>query len=119
MNAQGWLIYNLAYLTLYPKYDCWDKDGEIIPDDSDDYVNKCRPEYFCQEQNGIRWDVDWSNDKSIENWISKFGLNCASGLTISSFGMLYFSGFAVGSTFWPRQADFMGRKPFVILTLLI
>ena len=119
MNAQGYLIYNLAYLTLYPKYDCWYQNGEAIPIDSDDYDIKCKPNYFCEESNGISWEVDWSNNESIQNWISKYGLNCASSLTISSFGMLYFSGFAVGSSFWPRQADFLGRKRFFIFTMLL
>ena len=47
MNAQGYLVYNLAYLTLYPRYECWYPDGTEIDPESDDYDEMCAPEYFC------------------------------------------------------------------------
>ena len=104
-NAQGYLVYNFSYLTLYPDFNCFYQDGSQIPVDSDDYDNMCKPSYFCEADTNlmnIKYTVNWEGENSLYNWISKYDLNCASHLTISSFGMLYFGGFAVGSTFWPR-----------------
>ena len=114
INAQGYLIYNIAYLTLYPKYDCWFPDGTQIRSQEDQEAY-CNPQYFCDPVHEVSWKVDWDADESLHNWISKYGLDCASGLKISSFGMLFFSGWTTGSFFLPRQADFRGRKKFYML----
>ena len=109
INTNGWLIYGLSYLLLYPKYNCTYPDGSEIPDDSDDYISYCNPQFFCAND-AYGWSIDWNDHNSLHNLTDKFNLNCASKLTISSLGMLFFGGFAAGSPFIPRMADVYGRK---------
>ena len=51
---------------------------------------------------------------SLYNLTWKYNLHCSSQLLISSFGMLFFTGFAVGSFFIPANSDKYGRKLVLI-----
>ena len=88
INATGYLIYAMPYFLLYPKFDCFYQDGSPIPEDSNDYENKCIPEYFCEKSNGITFNSDYNDPTTLENWISKYDLVCAGKFVISSFSML-------------------------------
>lgn len=101
-NTNGWLLYGLSYLILYPKFDCTYPDGSSISRTSPDYKSMCNPSYFCVAENNVGYDVDWEDSTSLYNLTYKFNLNCASKFIISSLGMFFFSGFAVGSLFIPR-----------------
>jgi hypothetical protein len=102
INTNGWLIYGLSYLLLYPKFDCTYPDGSPIDGLSNDYKSMCKPDYFCDADNAIGYSVDWEDHTSLYNLTYKFNLNCASKFTISSLGIFFFTGFAIGSLFVPR-----------------
>ena len=79
----------------------------------------CIPDYFCDSSNSISYSIDWSDHISLYNFSYKFNLYCASPQTLSYLGMLYFSGFAIGSPFIPRLADIYGRKKSFYTCLFI
>jgi len=95
MGAGGWFIYGLSYLLYYPKFVC---TGDIDPDN---YHDRCKPEYFCDESHGVHYTIDWDDEYSLNNWMKKYEMYCASSFVISLFGMCYFLGLAVGSTIFP------------------
>ena len=67
----------------------------------------------------INWQIDSTSDVSLTNLMSKHDLVCASPLLISSFGMLYFAGWAFGSLFLPNLSDKYGRKYFYFFFLIL
>jgi len=107
-NTTGYMIYNLAFLLLYPKFDCTYSDGSPIPEAN--YADYCQPEYFCDASHDISYTIDWDATTSLKNWMTRFDLICASPLMISSFSMLYFFGLAIGSIFLPVLGDVIGRR---------
>jgi hypothetical protein len=109
INTNGYLVYGLSYLLLYPKFECKYPDGSPIDDGSKDYENYCKPDYFCDTSNNIGWSINWNDHTSLYNLTWKFNLYCASK----------FTGFACGSPFIPRMADIYGRKRIFWLCLFI
>ena len=82
------------------------------------YEQKCNPKYFCQNPREIRWHRDESSPVTLDNFINKYDLDCSGHLVISSFGMLFFAGFAMGSLIIPSWSDQYGRKKFFIGALV-
>ena len=79
----------------------------------------CEPNYFCHDKNHISYEIDYEDEKSLNNWVKEFNLVCASSFTISSFGMIFFLGYAIGSAIIPKLADLYGRKrPFFACNVL-
>ena len=110
MTTTGWLSYNLGYLLLYPTANCVDSITGVKIDEKD-----CEPQWYCNPDNHITYKIDDNSDMTLTNWIDDFDLLCASKLEISSFGMLFFSGFTIGSMILPQYGDIYGRKiPFYI-----
>ena len=72
MCTFGWLGYGFSFLLLYPKFDC---EGEI---NEWNYEERCQPSYFCDEANGVTFTIDWSDPKSLENWMTRYELYCHS-----------------------------------------
>ena len=95
MTSVGWLVYGLSYLLLLPRFVC---AGNI---DEDNYADRCKPEVFCDESEGVLWEIDEKDPISLNNWMKKYEMYCASSFTISLFGMCYFLGMAIGSTILP------------------
>lgn len=110
--AEGFVTYGYAYFLLYPKFECF-KNGELIPQDSDDYEKYCTPSYFCNKrESDVNLDV-WMNPVStstLRNWIIDFDLLCASHLEISFFAMSAFIGLSIAFFILPRMQDIYGRK---------
>mmetsp|Transcript_16487 Transcript_16487/g.27995 ORF Transcript_16487/g.27995 Transcript_16487/m.27995 type:complete len:250 (+) Transcript_16487:334-1083(+) len=79
----------------------------------------CVPSYFCEEANGITYEVVEESQITLDNWIKKYDLICAKPIIISSFSMSYFVGFAVGSIFVPTLGDIYGRKKVFLINMLI
>lgn len=79
----------------------------------------CEPNYFCHNKNNITYEIDYDDEISLNNWVQEFDLVCASSFTISSFGMIFFAGYAIGSAIIPKLADLYGRKrPFFAINVL-
>lgn len=67
------------------------------------------------------WRIDYSNKDSIHNWVDpeKLNLTCVRQDVLGLIGSMYFAGFVVASTFVPQQADRFGRKPVLIIDLVV
>ena len=52
INAGGWATYIIGYLLLYPKFEC-----EGIADGTEEYKEKCVPNYFCEASNNVNWSI--------------------------------------------------------------
>jgi len=63
--------------------------------------------------------VDQEDRISLDNWLQKYQLICASSLMISSFSMSFFTGFGLGSLVVPRFGDMYGRRRVLLLCLSI
>ena len=63
--------------------------------------------------------MDYTSRKSIRNWITQYGLECASDFELSMVGSSFFIGCFFGSFVLPRQADVIGRKPMFVLGLVL
>jgi hypothetical protein len=79
---------------------CYDKiSGDAVTGDD------CKPNYFCDADHNVGYDIIKDDELTLTNWITDFDLICASKFTISSFAMAFFI---------PQQADVLGRKkPFI------
>jgi MFS family permease len=115
-NSCGWCMYNLAYLFLYPTFECTQQDDQgnwvAIPSDSD----KCAPSYFCKNLDSVHWQIDYSSGTTLDNWVSKYDMVCSN--LIPYFGMTFFTGFAISSIFVPSYSDLHGRKGIYVFSLL-
>ena len=69
----------------------------------------CKPEYFCTHPE-VDWHIVKDHMYTLNNWMSKYDLYCASNLMVSAVGISFFIGFALGSAFLPNMSDKRGRK---------
>ncbi|CDW78574.1 solute carrier family member 5 [Stylonychia lemnae] len=100
-NSSGYLFYGLAYLELYPVYKC----PTDIP--KCDHTDKCRDPSI---------QVDWSNDKSLHNWVEKLDLTCAKPFQVGLIGSMFFAGWTAACIIVPRIGDIYGRKWIVFFS---
>jgi MFS family permease len=65
------------------------------------------------------YSINYSNEFTLENWIIKYQMICASKDKIATFGSLILFGFFFGSVFFVRIGDKIGRKPVVLVSTVI
>ena len=119
MNTTGFEQYALSYILLYPTYDCFDSStGVKIDPNSKEFSDKCTPNYFCDHDDVTYKKVD-DSIYTLDNLIEQYDMQCAGKLVISMFGMMFFTGFAIGSVVFPPLADKHGRKKLYLLALLM
>lgn len=58
--------------------------------------------------------MDYSKEETLENWIQKLDLYCATDYTMGLFGSMFFAGAFIGSFILPRLADLFGRRPIYL-----
>ena len=76
-----------------------------------DYVEKCNPHNFCEANNQISWTIDYESPMTLKNWMTSYPeLICSSPFYIGLAGMMYFTGFAIGSAILPTLGDKYGLK---------
>lgn len=125
-SAPSIVVYNYAFFLLYPSYLCKDSaSGEWV---------HCSREQMCastlsfrnrtmgmgpedMEVEGVfESQVDWQNQYSLRNWITRLNLDCrGDALIISLFGSYEFFGQLVACMVFPPLADLFGRKLFTFI----
>ena len=95
----GFLSFALPLVELFPQFQCYDSNTQI-------YFN-CSREDACETND---WRVDWSDQRSIHNWISDLELYCVDKWKIGLFGSLYYFGYLIGSISFINLSDIYGRK---------
>ena len=92
-NQDGFLVYNLSYLLLYPKFECnYLPSGEHINDDDPAYKDYCNPQYYCANPDKIEIMADMNDSISLKNWMYYQDILCDSSFLVGLFGMLNFIG---------------------------
>ena len=79
----------------------------------------CTPDYFCSNNSTIKWQRDDDNPRSLDNLMKEYKMDCESKLVISMFGMMFFTGYAIGNIILPTLSDKYGRKWFFVMTMFV
>lgn len=70
----------------------------------------CEPKDFCNDP-GVQWQIDYSDQKSLYNWVEKLSLVCRPQWQVGLLGSSVFIG-TVMTFFLPVLSDKYGRKSF-------
>ncbi len=106
----GLLIYALSYLH--------DQDQvHVICSYNDGTSGPCSRDIACNADSVASYAVDWSTSK--RNFITDFNEYCSPQYLLDLQGTIYFAGIIVGSLVSMRLADLFGRKPIILLGLVI
>jgi MFS transporter, putative metabolite:H+ symporter len=73
---------------------------------------------FCGKTS-IYYQVDFSNEASLDNWFVELSLECVSKTRIGLIGSSMFMGWALSAVFLPRLSDIYGRKKIFIFSILL
>ena len=80
MFQNGVILYNMAFHLLLPAFQCEqlvDEQWSLIDTDSEDHITYCKPEYFCEHEQTMRWAYVPSST-TLRNWMTEYRLECAS-----------------------------------------
>ena len=77
---------------------------------SEEHKAVCKPEYFCNNRDTVEWEIDWSSEFSISNWMTDFRLECESSRAIGMVGGSYFTGYIISTLITKQVCDGLGRK---------
>ena len=103
------MINTLMFMLLLPVFEC-----EFAS--SPGLWTKCKQVDFCptegvdQQTLATRYRINWQSPYSLQNWVQRFGLECAEKYQFGLLGSAVFVGWAIGSLIIPRLADIYGRK---------
>jgi MFS family permease len=67
----------------------------------------------------LEYQIDYSQDSSLDNWVQKFDMYCSPRQDFGYFGTIYFLGSIFGSVIVPRCSDIFGRKPFTLICVFL
>jgi MFS family permease len=67
----------------------------------------------------VSFQIDYSSELSLHNWIDQYSLYCISVFEESMIGSCFLIGAFLGSFVLPRLADIVGRKPMFLLGLAL
>jgi MFS family permease len=107
-SATMYMSCTLAILLLPPEYKCQVLNRGIWDALEDD--NLCRPANFCEKNDTIRWELDETSDKTLQNWFTEYKLECQPARIIGMFGSLYFVGDLTSTMIFTPVIDYYGRK---------
>ncbi|CDW81726.1 solute carrier family member 5 [Stylonychia lemnae] len=93
--SNGYIFYSLTYLELFPDYIC------------PAYNKKCTYKDRCDDKS---IPIDWSSDRSLDNWVALYNLECADSVQIGLLGSMYFAGWCIACIVVPRLGDIYGRR---------
>ena len=80
----------------------------------------CTPEEICADESTIiDWQVDWTSDRSLNNWRVKFDLTCAPDWKVAFPGMFLFVGWTVTTLLLPPLSNIFGRKKFFAAAMIL
>ena len=74
----------------------------------------CKPANFCDNESVLSYRPNMALSDSYDNWVGRFGLECASKSKIGFLGSSFFIGWIVTLTFLPRLSDLYGRQKIIV-----
>lgn len=80
----------------------------------------CTAENICDEDPRIaNWQVDYSNNRSLQNWQQRLDLMCEPDWKASLLGAVWCLSWSVMLLWVPKLADKTGRKRIFVLARLL
>ena len=80
-----------------------------------DDLFSCTPADFCNDTSTISsYEPNMDLTDSYENWIGRYGLECASGAKIGIIGSAFFVGWVISLLIVPRVSDTHGRQKLLL-----
>jgi len=94
-----------------PDYKCTNNyTGEVFA---------CKPHDFCGKKDEISYEVDYSHEESLRNWIVTFELECKPKYYLGFTGTCYFAGYILSTFFVLPFSDYIGRKKIMMLAYYV
>lgn len=97
-------LYSFPFLETTPKYLCIDNDDKTYTE------YQCGPQDFCGNPN-VTMRYNFEDSETIDNMITQFKLECASGVELGLIGSSFLVGIVIGSVTITRIGDSYGRRP--------
>ena len=103
------IINNLAFYELMPQFECQ------FPGQPDVWKT-CTQEDFCpsfgkeQSQLATSHRIDWKDEMSLHNWVTRLDMQCSDGTEFATLGSYVFFGWTLSSLVVTRLSDLYGRK---------
>lgn len=94
-------MYSIPFYQLYPDLLCTMNNGTVI---------KCDHKVACEASLTKSYEIDWSAENSVSNWMTDLDLICAKPYSIGLIGFVTFVSFSVGSAIITKITDKKGRK---------
>jgi MFS family permease len=79
---------------------------------------ECTEEMVCKSK-GSKFYIDWSEEDSVHNLITRLNLICESKFNIGLIGSCFFIGVFISVTLVSPISDIVGRRNFVYTGALI
>ncbi|CAI2362935.1 unnamed protein product [Moneuplotes crassus] len=111
-QGASFFMYNLAYLELVPRLECYYIESEFV---------ECEVEDICQGgvlKDRDLWRPDYTDSKSFRNWMTDMELYCYSEFMIGLIGSIIFVGFVLSGIVL-KVGDRFGRKKTIISGVII
>ena len=110
MSVNFW-TFAIGFFLQVPDYVCTYAAG---------MTQSCVPEEICADDSTIiDWQVDWTSDRSFNNWRVKFDLTCAPEWKVAFPGMFFFVGWMLTALWLPPLSDIFGRKKFFAAAMIL
>ena len=92
---------------------CFDAAGNLVTDENS--ATHCSRNLACDKNAVDQFRIDWSDDYSLQNWMTKMDLICDEPYLIGFIGSISFISLSIGSIVFSKSIDHYGRK-FVVLS---
>lgn len=98
-------IYGFSFYELIPQLKCLNHDTMTY--------EECDLQQACST--GAKYMINYNDEDTISNWITKYDLICMPKSELGLFGGLMLAGFFFGSIFLVRLGDIYGRKSVALI----
>ena len=103
-------MYVFGYLVQTPDLLCYDSAGKRLPS------TECTSSNICSKDPQISsWEVDWSSERSLDNWWVKLSLMCEPRWKVGAIGSALFLGWCSTLLWIPPLSDLIGRKKVFVV----
>lgn len=93
---------------------CYDAAGNIVSDQNS--ATHCSRNLACDKNAVDHFRIDWEDDYSLHNWMTKMDLICNEPYLIGFIGSISFISLSIGSIVFSKTIDQYGRKSVVMST---
>ena len=115
MSTMFFIPFSMGFLTQEPVYKC-----AFSTDEPHDPAKVCTVENICADDKRIvNFEPDYSNANSLDNWVMRLNLTCASKFHKGALGSAFFFGWVLTLLWMPRLGDILGRSLLYRITVFV